>query len=100
MRPGGSPDRPAAGQEPSSRRRGVRIEELAGLRSAEARRRLLVGLTVAIAALAAVAAVVAWKLYDDAKSRALTDLRARTVAVGAVLDEAFAGDVSMLAAVA
>src|SRR4029078_4571955 len=61
---------------------------------------LLICLTVAVVALAAVAAVVAWKLYTDAKTRALTDLRARTVAVGSVIDQAFAGDVATLSAVA
>jgi len=89
-----------AGVESPSRRRSARIEELTGVRSAEARRRLAIGLTLGVVVLAGVAGVVAWKLYVDAKSRALTDLRARTVAVGSVLDTAFAGDVSILQAVA
>src|SRR5215470_2948085 len=86
-------------QEPPVRR-SARIEDLAGLRSAENRRRLAVGLAVAVVVVAGVATVVAWKLYDDARSRALTDLRARTVAVGAVIDQAFAGDTATLEAVA
>ncbi len=80
-------------------RRSARIEDSVGLRSAEVRRRLVLGLVAAVILLAVVATLVAWKLYDDAKARALTDLRARTVAVGAVLDTAFAGDVSTLTAV-
>jgi anti-sigma regulatory factor (Ser/Thr protein kinase) len=83
----------------SRRRRSARIEDLVGLRSAEVRRRLVIGLVVAVLVLAAGATLVAWKLYDDAKTRALTDLHARTVAVGAVLDASFAGDVSTLTAV-
>jgi anti-sigma regulatory factor (Ser/Thr protein kinase) len=85
---------------PTVRGRSARIEDLVRLHSAEFRRRLAVGLALGVVLVAAVATVVAWKLYDDAKARALTDLRARTFAVGAVLDQSFAGDVKALQVVA
>jgi len=88
----------SAGSQPKGRRRSTRIEDLVGLRSAEFRRTLAVGLGLGVVLVAAVATVVAWKLYDDAKTRAVTDLRARTVAIGAVLDQSFAGDVKALQA--
>ena len=82
-----------------ARGRSARIEDLFGLRSAEFRRKLAVGVALGIVVVAAVASVVAWKLYVDAKARELTDLRARTVAVGALLDQSFSGDVKTLQAV-
>jgi anti-sigma regulatory factor (Ser/Thr protein kinase) len=81
------------------RGRSARIEELFGLRSAEFRRKLAVGLVLGVVVVAAVATVVAWKLYVDAKTRELADLRARTVAIGLVLDQSFSGDVKTLQAV-
>jgi anti-sigma regulatory factor (Ser/Thr protein kinase) len=86
--------------DPPVRGRSARIEDVVGLRSAEVRRKLALGLGFGVVVVAAVATVVAWKLYVDAKARELTDLQARTFAVGAVLDQAFAGDVRTLRAVA
>src|SRR5262249_20109886 len=90
---------PSVGREPPVRRRSTRIEDLAGLRSAEFRRKLAAGLAFGVVVVAVVATVVALKLYDDAQARAVDDLRARTGAIGAVLDQAFAGDVKTLQAV-
>jgi serine phosphatase RsbU (regulator of sigma subunit)/anti-sigma regulatory factor (Ser/Thr protein kinase) len=77
-------------------RRSRRIEELVRTRSSEFRRRLAIGFAIAVVVLAAVATFVAWRLYDDAKARALTDLRARTVSIGAIFDQAFIGDIATL----
>jgi anti-sigma regulatory factor (Ser/Thr protein kinase) len=81
------------------RGRSARIEDFVGLRSAELRRKLAVGLALGVVVVAAVATVVAWKLYVDAKARDLSDLRGRTVAVGALLQQSFSGDVKTLQAV-
>jgi anti-sigma regulatory factor (Ser/Thr protein kinase)/GAF domain-containing protein len=85
---------------PTVRHRSARIEDLVGLRSAQFRRKLALGLALGVVVVAVVASVVAWKLYVDAKARALTDLHARAVAAAAVLDQSFAGDVKTLEAVA
>ena len=61
---------------------------------------MLGGVGVAVLLLAGVSVVLAWRQYDGAKSRALTDLRARVVAVRAALDASFAGDVSSLSTAA
>jgi len=57
---------------------------------------MLVGVGLAVLLLAGVSVALAWRQYDDAKSKAVTDLRARAVAVSAVLDSAVAGDVFAL----
>jgi serine phosphatase RsbU (regulator of sigma subunit)/anti-sigma regulatory factor (Ser/Thr protein kinase) len=76
------------------------IEGVAGRGPAAFRRRMIGGVGVAVLLLAGVSVVLAWRQYDSAKSRALTDLRARVVAGGMVLDAYFAGDVSTLSTAA
>jgi anti-sigma regulatory factor (Ser/Thr protein kinase)/GAF domain-containing protein len=68
--------------------------------SAASRRRLIVAALIAVLLLAGITVVVAWNQYGDAKTRATTELRARAVAVGAVIDTYFDGQVSTLNSIA
>ena len=68
--------------------------------SASSRRRLIAAAVVAVLVLAAIPIVLAWTEYGDAKTRATKDLQARAVAVGALVDTYFAGQVSTLDSIA
>ncbi len=70
-------------------------------RSSRAFHRRLVGAVfLAVAALAAVSVVLAWRQYDSSKTRDLTDLEARVVAVSALANVAFQGQITSLEVVA
>src|SRR4051794_3644855 len=64
------------------------------------RRRIIIGATLAVLLLAGISGAVAWRQYDDARARAANDLKARVVAVSAVVDSSFAGQISTLDAIA
>ena len=55
------------------------------------RRRAIVGAGLGVLLLAGISIALAWRQYDDAKSRAVTDLDARVVAVSALVDTSSAG---------
>jgi anti-sigma regulatory factor (Ser/Thr protein kinase) len=75
-------------------------EHLLERHSAVSRRWLVSGTVLAVLLLVAISVVLAWQQYDDAKSRAEDDLRARVVAVAAIVDSSFAGQVRTLDAIA
>ena len=89
---------------PSSRDRASNpapaVDELMHGGSPFFRRRMVAYVSGAVLLLAAISVVLAWRQYDDAKSRAVNDLDARVVAVSALVDTAFAGKVEALAAIA
>jgi anti-sigma regulatory factor (Ser/Thr protein kinase)/GAF domain-containing protein len=64
------------------------------------RRRMVAGACVAVLLLAGLAGALAWWQYDDAKTRAMKDLRGRVVAAGAIVDVSFAGQIATLDAMA
>lgn len=64
------------------------------------RRRLLAAVVLAIVVVAAVAVGSAVRQYHQAQHAALNDLRSRSVVAAAVVDAAFAGDISTLSAAA
>src|SRR5579872_741879 len=63
-------------------------------------KRMVAYVSGAVLLLAAISAVLAWRQYDDGKTRAVNDLDARVVAVSALVDTAFAGKVETLDAIA
>jgi len=69
-------------------------------RSAASRQRIIIGAAIGAALLGAVSIALAWRQYDDAKSRSLTDLEARVVAVSAVIDTSFRGQITALNSIA
>ena len=64
------------------------------------RRRMIAGATVAVLLLAGISIALAWRQYEDARTRALQDLEARVVAVSAIVDTSFAGQIGTLNAMA
>jgi anti-sigma regulatory factor (Ser/Thr protein kinase) len=76
------------------------IDRLVGRTPAVLRRRLLGAAAVAVVALGALSATLAWRQYNDDQDRAVNDLEARVVLVSAVVNAAFAGDVATLNAIA
>jgi anti-sigma regulatory factor (Ser/Thr protein kinase) len=64
------------------------------------RRRLIAVAALAVVALAAVSGFLAWRQYRDNQHRAVTDLNARVVLVGGIIDTGVAGGISTLQAVA
>ena len=64
------------------------------------RRRIIVGASLAVLLLAGISIALAWRQYDDARTRATNDLEARVVAVSAVVDTSFSGQISTLTAIA
>ena len=64
------------------------------------RRRLLAGAVLAVLALAALAAVFAWRQYDDGKRHALKEIDARVVSVSAIVATYFSEQVAQLQAIA
>jgi len=68
--------------------------------SESSRRRLLAGAAVAVVLLAAIAVALAWRQYNDAKSQAIDDQRARVATAGAIVDTFFAGEFGTLDAIA
>ena len=64
------------------------------------RRRMIAGATVAVLLLAGISIALAWRQYEDARTRALQDLQARVVAVSAIVDTSFAGQIGTLNAMA
>jgi serine phosphatase RsbU (regulator of sigma subunit)/anti-sigma regulatory factor (Ser/Thr protein kinase) len=59
-----------------------------------------VAVLLAVLALVVVAAVLAWRQYDDARSAATGELRSRTTLATADFDQLFSGDINVLNAVA
>jgi anti-sigma regulatory factor (Ser/Thr protein kinase) len=68
--------------------------------SATPRRWIAVGVCVAVLLLAGISIVLAWQQYNDAKEQAKSDLRARVVAVAALVDTSFTGQIQTLASIA
>ena len=62
--------------------------------SAALRRWIVLGGCVAVLLLAGLSIVLAWQQYDDAKAQAESDLRARVVAVAALIDTSFTGQIA------
>src|ERR1700722_5926235 len=98
---------PPDGTVPGARVGGVTESERAGLMdgllargSDPFRRWMIAGTAVAVALLAGISIVLAWRQYDDAQGRALNDLEARGVGGAAVVDTSFAGQISTLEAIA
>jgi anti-sigma regulatory factor (Ser/Thr protein kinase) len=60
------------------------------------RRRLFAGAVLAVLVLAGVTSALAWRQYTDNKHRAVGDLNARVVLVGAVVNTTFTGAISTL----
>ena len=64
------------------------------------RRWILVAGCVAVLVLAGISIVLAWQQYDDAKEQARNDLRTRVVAVAALVDSSFTGQIQTLTSMA
>jgi anti-sigma regulatory factor (Ser/Thr protein kinase) len=67
---------------------------------ATVRRRLIAGTALAAIALAGVSGLLAWNQYQDNQNRAVGDVDAKVVLTSAIIDEAFAGGISTLQAIA
>jgi anti-sigma regulatory factor (Ser/Thr protein kinase) len=76
------------------------FDDYVGRRAATFRRRLTAVAVLAVAAVIAVSAGLAWREYTHAQRSARNDLRSRVVIAAAVINASFAGDVSTLEAVA
>jgi anti-sigma regulatory factor (Ser/Thr protein kinase) len=76
------------------------FDDYVGRRAAIFRRRLTGIAALAVAAVIAVSAGLAWREYIHAQRSARNDLRSRVVIAAAVINASFAGDVSTLQAVA
>ena len=83
------------GEEPTTP-----VERLVLRTPATFRRRMLAGAALAILALAAVSAFLAWHQYRTNQHRAIDDLNARVVLVGTILDTAVQGGIDTLEATA
>jgi anti-sigma regulatory factor (Ser/Thr protein kinase) len=75
------------------------IDRLLAQGSASFRRRIIASATVAVLLLAGISVALAWRQYEDARSRAANDLEARVVAVSAIVDASFAGQIATLSAI-
>ena len=67
--------------------------------TASFRRRVLAGATVAMLVLAGISVALAWRQYEDARTRAMNDLQARVVGVSAIVDTSFGGEVATLTSI-
>lgn len=76
------------------------LEEAFGGDAFVFRRRVAFGVLAAVLALVAVAVVLAWRQYDDARRNALRELRARAVLGATVFDTAITGQLNTLQAIA
>ena len=96
--------RPGSGTSTPSEARGWRssdsIDGLLYQGVASFRRRLIAGTTLAVVLLAGISTALAWRQYDDARTRAMGDLEARVVAVSGIVDTSFAGQIASLTAIA
>jgi anti-sigma regulatory factor (Ser/Thr protein kinase) len=63
------------------------------------RRRLIAGAVIGVAVLGGVSSLVIWRQYVDDQHRAVNDLNARVVLVGAVVDSYMSGGISTLDAI-
>jgi serine phosphatase RsbU (regulator of sigma subunit)/anti-sigma regulatory factor (Ser/Thr protein kinase) len=75
------------------------IDRLLSQGVASFRRRIIAGATVAVLLLAAISIALAWRQYEDARSRAMNDLESRVLGVSAILDTTFAGQIATLNAI-
>jgi anti-sigma regulatory factor (Ser/Thr protein kinase)/GAF domain-containing protein len=64
------------------------------------RRWIVVGVCIAVVLLAGISIALAWQQYNDAREQAKSDLRARVVAVAALVDTSFAGEIQTLSSIA
>jgi len=64
------------------------------------RRWIVVAGCLAVFLLAGISIALAWQQYDDAKEQARNDLRARAVAVAALMDTLFTGQIQTLTSIA
>jgi anti-sigma regulatory factor (Ser/Thr protein kinase)/GAF domain-containing protein len=64
------------------------------------RRWMLLAGCLAVLLLAGISIVLAWRQYDDAKEQTKNDLRARVVAVAALVDASFTGQIQTLSSIA
>ena len=76
------------------------IDRLLSQGAASFRRRIIAGATVAVLLLAGISIILAWRQYEDGRTRATKDLEARVVAVSAIVDASFAGQIATLTAIA
>ncbi len=90
----GARDAALAGERPGP------VDRLVMRAPAIFRRRLFLGASVAVLALAAVTAGLAWRQYTDNKQRAVSDLNARVLLVSAVIDSSFDGAIATLNSIA
>ena len=63
------------------------------------RRRVIAAATVAVLLLAGISVALAWRQYEDARTRALNDLQARVVGVSAIVDTSFGGQIATLTSI-
>jgi anti-sigma regulatory factor (Ser/Thr protein kinase) len=89
----------AAAQQTRARRHPDAIDGLLYQGVASFRRRMIAGATVAVLVLAGISIALAWRQYDDARSRAMKDLQARVVGVSAIVDTTFSGQIATLNAI-
>ena len=57
---------------------------------------MIAGATLAVLLLAGISIALAWRQYEDARTRAMNDLQARVVGVSAIVDTSFAGQIATL----
>ncbi len=79
---------------------GSPIEGLLHRSTVSFRRRLVAGVALAVLLLAGISIALAWRQYDDEKSRTLTDMDARVVAVSALVDTYVNGQIATLDSIA
>lgn len=87
---------PALSVEARARMRANPLDTLIRLSSERVRHATIIAATLATVLLGGIPAVLALHQYNDAKHSAVLDLQARVVALGAVVDTAFAGDIGLL----
>lgn len=87
------PQRASASTHPES------IDGLLYQGVASFRRRIIAAATVAVLVLACISIAIAWRQYEDARTRAMNELEARVVGVSAVVDSTFAGQIAALTAI-
>src|SRR4051794_25190176 len=76
------------------------LEAALGGAASRFRRRLVLVALAAVMLVVAVSAVLAWRQYEDQKTRSVDELHARVVLASTVFDTYFAGQLSILRSVA
>src|SRR5437763_11338007 len=67
--------------------------------AASFRRRIIAAAAIAVLLLAGISISIAWRQYQDARTRATHELEARVVAVSAIVDTSFAGQIAALTSI-